>query len=162
MSAELLSRAIKIAAECHAGQLDKSGDPYILHPIRVMQRCQGNFDVMIVAIQHDTVEDTPLNLEDLRSLGFLDVHIEAIDAMTRRIIIPGGRKELYIREFIQRVKKNPIAAYVKYYADIGDNTLPERTSKLAPEERKFLAKRYARAEEELKEAAEAAKEALYG
>ena len=33
-----LERAIEIAARTHAGQLDKGGAPYILHPLRVMLR----------------------------------------------------------------------------------------------------------------------------
>ena len=49
-----LERAIAIAAEAHAGQLDKAGVPYILHPIRVMLRCSGAAE-RIVAVLHDVV-----------------------------------------------------------------------------------------------------------
>jgi (p)ppGpp synthase/HD superfamily hydrolase len=36
-----LERAIEIAAKAHAGQVDKAGEPYILHPIRVMLGVSG-------------------------------------------------------------------------------------------------------------------------
>lgn len=59
-----LERAIAIAAEGHAGQTDKAGQPYILHPIRVMLRVSGTNE-RIAAILHDVVEDTPVTLDQL-------------------------------------------------------------------------------------------------
>ncbi|MGZ7078608.1 MAG: GTP pyrophosphokinase, partial [Thermoanaerobaculia bacterium] len=60
-----LERAIAIAAEKHAGQTDKAGAPYILHPLRVMLRVSTN-DERITAVLHDVVEDCGVTLEDLR------------------------------------------------------------------------------------------------
>lgn len=52
-----LERAIEIVAKAHTGQHDKAGQPYILHPLRVMLRVQGDSE-RIVAVLHDVVEDT--------------------------------------------------------------------------------------------------------
>ena len=50
-----LERAIAIAAQAHAGQLDKGGAPYILHPLRVMQR-QASEEAQVVGVLHDLIE----------------------------------------------------------------------------------------------------------
>jgi (p)ppGpp synthase/HD superfamily hydrolase len=53
-----LEIAISIAAQAHAGQLDKAGAPFILHPLRVMLRVDGDEERM-AAVLHDVVEDSP-------------------------------------------------------------------------------------------------------
>ena len=78
-----LERAIRIAAEAHAGQTDKAGAPYILHPLRVMMSVEGD-DARIAAVLHDLVEDTPWTFEDLRTEGFSDAVIAALESLTRR------------------------------------------------------------------------------
>ncbi len=49
MTASLLDTAIQIAAKAHAGAIQKNGQPYILHPLRVMMRVHAD-DEKIVAI----------------------------------------------------------------------------------------------------------------
>ena len=51
-----LERAIEIAVQAHRGQRDRSGQPYILHPLRVMAQMESDA-ASIVAILHDVVED---------------------------------------------------------------------------------------------------------
>ena len=51
----MLEEAIALAGEAHVGQRDKVGGPYILHPLRVMLRLQGETE-QIVGILHDVVE----------------------------------------------------------------------------------------------------------
>jgi (p)ppGpp synthase/HD superfamily hydrolase len=64
-----LENAIIFATEAHRGQVDRSGSPYILHPLRLM--ClQQNDTERIIAILHDVVEDTNYTLNDLRKLGY--------------------------------------------------------------------------------------------
>jgi (p)ppGpp synthase/HD superfamily hydrolase len=107
-----LERAVVIAAEAHAGQVDKAGAPYILHPLRLMLQMEKTDD-RIVAVLHDVVEDTDWSLERLRAEGFSTVVIEAIDSVTRR------QDEDY-DEFILRTTKNSIGSRVKL-ADLRDN-----------------------------------------
>ena len=65
----MLEKALILAAKAHTGQVDKGGAPYILHPIRVMLACEGEKE-KIVALLHDTLEDTALTAADLRRAGF--------------------------------------------------------------------------------------------
>jgi hypothetical protein len=67
---ELIGRAYDVAARCHQGQKRYSGDPYITHPVAVATILAGlgNADdqMLCAAILHDTVEDTPYTLPELR------------------------------------------------------------------------------------------------
>ena len=107
-----LESAIAIAVRAHAGQADKSGEPYIFHPLRVMFRCQTD-EQRIVAILHDVVEDTSVTFEDLRKQGFDDAILAALDCVTKR---DGESYE----QFVERAAANPIARQVKL-ADLEDN-----------------------------------------
>lgn len=78
-----LERAIEIAAKAHSGQQDKAGEPYILHPVRVMLRVTTEQE-RIAAVLHDVVEDTDVSLDELRAEGFAEAVIQAIDALTKR------------------------------------------------------------------------------
>jgi (p)ppGpp synthase/HD superfamily hydrolase len=78
-----LERAIAIAAAAHTGQTDKGGQPYILHPLRVMMRCT-TADEQIAAVLHDVVEDSDVTLADLEQEGFPRSVVEAVEALTKR------------------------------------------------------------------------------
>jgi guanosine-3',5'-bis(diphosphate) 3'-pyrophosphohydrolase len=54
---QLLETAIFIACKAHQGQNDKGGQPYILHPLRLMNSL-ATLDEKIVAVLHDTIEDS--------------------------------------------------------------------------------------------------------
>jgi len=78
-----LETAIALAANTHAGQVDKAGQPYILHPLRVMLQVSEPHERMAAAL-HDVVEDTDVSLESLRKQGFPEEVVEAVDALTKR------------------------------------------------------------------------------
>ncbi|WP_440110242.1 HD domain-containing protein [Paenibacillus sp. QZ-Y1] len=107
-----LNVAIKIAAEAHMGQFDKAGDPYILHPLRVMMHLNTEAE-RIVGVLHDVLEDTEVNVTELLKQGFSGQVIEALGSVTRR------KDETYF-DFIQRAKQNEIGRKVKL-ADLKDN-----------------------------------------
>jgi GTP diphosphokinase / guanosine-3',5'-bis(diphosphate) 3'-diphosphatase len=107
-----LERAIEIAAVAHAGQTDKAGDPYILHPIRVMLR-MSTAEERIAAVLHDVVEDSEWTIENLRSEGFSQEIVEAVEALTKR---PGESRILAAK----RAALHPIARAVKL-ADNAEN-----------------------------------------
>lgn len=108
----MLEKAIALAVEAHKGQREKLGAPYILHPLRVMLRLQGETD-QIVGILHDVVEDTEITFDDLRQLGYSAEVIAALDGVTRR------KNESY-SEFVERSLQNRISRRVKL-ADLEDN-----------------------------------------
>jgi (p)ppGpp synthase/HD superfamily hydrolase len=107
-----LERAIAIAAEAHAGQVDKAGTPYILHPLRVMLRVRTAPE-RIAAVLHDVVEDTPWTLEALAAEGFAAEVLSAVEALTRR------EGESY-EAFVARAGADPIGRAVKL-ADLAEN-----------------------------------------
>jgi (p)ppGpp synthase/HD superfamily hydrolase len=104
--------ALRIAVRVHAGAGDKAGQPYILHPLRVMLRLTTEVE-RVVAILHDVVEDSEVTLDDLRAEGFSDEVVDAIDHVTRR------EGESY-EAFIERIAPHPLARRVKI-ADLEDN-----------------------------------------
>src|SRR5262249_36776976 len=66
----LVARAYEVAAHPHAGQMRKSGDPYITHPLAVttiLAELGMNVDTICAALLHDTVEDTAYTLAELRT-----------------------------------------------------------------------------------------------
>jgi len=109
----MLERAIEIAVEAHEGQIDKGGNPYILHPLRVMMSVDGELE-KIVAVLHDVVEDSNWTFEALLAEGFSIEVIEALKSVTKE-----SEDEDYDL-FIQRAMQNPIGRKVKI-ADLRDN-----------------------------------------
>jgi len=107
-----LTRAIVIAAEAHRGQVDKAGEVYLLHPLRIMLRMRTEPE-RIAAVLHDLLEDTPWTLEALRAEGFSEDVLRALDHLTR------GEGEVY-HLFVKRAALDPIARAVKR-ADLEDN-----------------------------------------
>lgn len=107
-----LEAAIRLAVEAHAGQVDRYGAPYILHPLRVMLRLETELEQM-VAVLHDVVEDTPVTLAALQEAGFPLTVVEAVDHLSRRA------GETY-EAFIERLRPHPLARRVKL-ADLEDN-----------------------------------------
>ena len=108
----MLEKALLLAVKAHTGQVDKGGAPYILHPIRVMLACEGEKE-KIVALLHDTLEDTALTAADLRRESFPEDIVQAVLCLTRK------QDEDYM-DYIAHVSENPLAAGVKC-ADLQDN-----------------------------------------
>lgn len=109
---ELLVTAIEIATQSHTHQVDKAGQPYIDHPLRVMKAGQ-TLPEKIVGVLHDAVEDSDLTLAELAEAGFPEEILAAIDAITKR------EHEPY-NTYLERVMANGIALRVKI-ADMTDN-----------------------------------------
>lgn len=123
-TAPTLGDAIELALRAHAKQVDKVGMPYVLHPLRVMQRVKDE-KAKIVAVLHDVVEDTPNTLKDLEGMGYPPEIVQAIEGVTKR------EGESY-EQFVERAAANPLSRMVKM-ADLEDNMdirrLPELTDK---------------------------------
>ena len=123
-----LEKAIKIAVEAHTGQVDKGGNPYILHPLRVMLSLDTEAE-RIVGVLHDVVVDCEgWTWERLREQGCSDEIIEALKSVSKtpqeekqfkKMDDPNEKLDHYL-EFIQRAKANKIGRNVKV-ADIEDN-----------------------------------------
>ena len=119
-----LEKAIALAAFLHVGQEDLAGNPYIMHPMRVMAKVK-TYDAMVVAALHDLIEDTDITLDDLKELGFREEIIEAVDAVSKR----DGEEYM---DYVARAAANPIGLEVKL-SDLKDNL--DKTRKLPDDER---------------------------
>ncbi len=129
-----LARGIAIGA--HAGQLDKSGKPYIGHPARIAARCR-TFETQVLAWVHDVVEDTAVTLDMLAAAGFPESMVLQVDALTHRFKEP--REEYYAR-----ILEWPSATTVKRL-DVDDNADEDRLIMLPLADRKRLRLKYAKA-----------------
>ena len=127
-----LEKAIEIATEAHQGQFDKAGRDYIGHPLRVMEMGKTE-EEKIVGVLHDVIEDTDWTFEKLAEEGFSDEVIAALRCVTKI-----SENENY-DDFIDRVKKNPLAAAVKIN-DLTDNMDIRRLPYLSDKDVKRLKK----------------------
>jgi (p)ppGpp synthase/HD superfamily hydrolase len=110
-----LERAIQIAVTAHAGQSDKAGNAYILHPLRVMMSLSTD-DQRIVGVLHDVCEDCEgWDFDRLTSEGFSPTIVEALKSVTKR---EDGAEDYF--DFVRRATKNDIGRHVKR-ADLLDN-----------------------------------------
>ena len=123
--------AIELAVKAHRDQLDKAGAPYILHSLRVMMRMQTEKE-QIVAVLHDVLEDTTVDLSLLKKMGYSDEVIEAIKCLTRQSTEPYS-------EYIERIKSNSLSLVVKI-EDLTDNLDLQRIKRPSPEDLKRHAK----------------------
>ena len=127
----IFEKALYIAQKAHNGQTDKAGKPYILHPIRVAQRCNTDTE-RIVALLHDVIEDTDITPNNLYSAGFSKTIVDAVLSVTRR------EYESYFK-FIERCSINPIGRIVKIH-DLEDNMDITRLDSLTESDLKRLNK----------------------
>ena len=121
---QLLPLAITVATEAHKGQLDKGGNPYILHP-QAVAASLDNTENKIVAYLHDVIEDTDVTLDELEKLGFTYRILNSVRILTKS-------KDVSYDDYLKSVKKDSNAWHVKM-ADIRHNMdisrIPEPTAK---------------------------------
>ncbi len=125
-----LTHAIRWAALLHIEQLDKSGEPYILHPLRVMGTLADETE-RIAAVLHDVVEDTSADLQHVEQAFGPEVGA-LVDALTKR------EGEAYFEYVARVIDAGPSAMRVKR-ADVMDNLRPGVTESLRKRYRKTLA-----------------------
>ncbi len=133
-----LARALEIAHEAHAGQVDKAGRPYIEHVLRVVDAVDGE-DAKVLAALHDVVEDCPgWNFRRILDAGFDGGVIAGLSFLTRA---RDGSYALYL-SYISWQGGNVLAVKL---ADLRDNADPARLALLPEKDRVKLSKKYAAA-----------------
>lgn len=140
---ELTNKAMRIAYNAHHGQVDKSGIPYIFHPVHLAEAMEDEVSCC-VALLHDTVEDTEITIADLEK-EFPPEVTEALKLLTHAKGTP------YF-DYVRAVKANPIAVKVKL-ADIAHNSDQTRLadSGMPEETRAYFRDKYAKAKKILLE-----------
>ena len=130
---ELYDQALRISIKAHEGQKDKSGREYVMHPIRVAERCR-NPKAKIVALLHDTIEDTDVTTEYLLKQGFPEEIINGVLSVTKQA---GENYE----DFVRRAARNTLGKEVKQ-ADLEDNMDIRRLKEITDDDiarlRKYL------------------------
>lgn len=112
---EMLNKMLVLATNRHAGQFDRGGNPYILHPLKVMYYLKtDDEELQCIALAHDLVEDTDTTFAELRDMGFTERVINGIKSLTK---MPGESYD----DYKLRVKSNPDAVKVKL-CDLRHNT----------------------------------------
>ena len=143
-----VKRAVEVAKKAHAGQLRKTGEPYIVHPLavkKILEEWGMDEDTIIAGILHDTVEDTPLTLDDIRkdfgeSVAFL------VDGVTKLSTARNGMRD--IDTYLPETKDNFLRLMIALGDDIrvliiklADRLHNLRTlSALPPDKQKKIAK----------------------
>ena len=106
-------RAMKLCYQAHRYQTDKSGIPYVFHPIHLAEQMDDEATT-VTALLHDVVEDTAYTIKDLEALGFAPEVLDALTLLTHADGVP------YL-EYVAAIKQNPIARAVKL-ADLAHNS----------------------------------------
>jgi (p)ppGpp synthase/HD superfamily hydrolase len=101
-------KAELFARRMHKGQVDKGGNPYILHPQAVADGVAGDRN-KAVAWLHDVLEDCDEHCDEdvLKSEGFPDDIIQAVKLLTHRRWVP-------YQDYIHELSSNPMAKSVIY------------------------------------------------
>ena len=110
---ELTKKAMKFCFQAHKDQVDKSGIPYVFHPIHLAEKMEDELTT-VVALLHDVVEDTAYTFDDLRELGFPEAVVSMLMLLTHDADTP------YL-DYVARLKDHPAAKAVKL-ADLQHNS----------------------------------------
>lgn len=123
---DMTKKAMKLAYKAHEGQLDRSGIPYIFHPLHLAEQMDNEIECT-VALLHDVVEDTQYSMQDLEKEFPREV-IEALKLLTHD-------KSVDYFEYVEKVKANPTAKKVKI-ADVMHNSDESRLDSITEKDLK--------------------------
>ncbi|MEV6207993.1 HD domain-containing protein [Kitasatospora sp. NPDC051914] len=124
-----------LAAEAHAGQVDKIGAPYVEH-VRAVAAGLAPFGtgLQMAALLHDVLEDTPLTADDLLRAGVPFGVVATVRRVTRVSGVAYGA-------MLEQIATDHSATLVKI-ADNAHNSVAERAARLDEADRRRLADRY--------------------
>lgn len=113
--------AASLAQRAHAGQVDKAGEPYILHVLAVAEAMDDE-ESTCAALLHDVVEDGGCGLDDLRAIGMSEAVVEAV-----RLLMHDPADDYF--SYVLALRDDPIASKVKR-ADLEHNADLSRFERL--------------------------------
>lgn len=128
-------RAMVIAYNAHHGQLDRTGIPYIYHPVHLAEQMRTEEETA-AALLHDVVEHSGVTLEDLRAQGIPEPVVEAVRLLTHA-------EGVAYMDYVAALKPNPITKAVKL-ADLAHNSDTTRLESVSDADKQRLEK-YAQA-----------------
>jgi GTP pyrophosphokinase len=131
----LLQRAYDVAERKHEGQVRKSGDPYITHPLAVatiLAELGMDTTTLVAALLHDTVEDTGLTLADVEEeFGVEVAHL--VDGVTKldKVKFGAAAEAETIRKMVVAMARDPRVLVIK----LADRLHNMRTLRFLPPEK---------------------------
>ena len=127
----LTKKAMQLCFAAHKNQFDKSGMPYVIHPLHLAEQMETEEEVC-TALLHDVLEDAAYTLSELRKAGIPEVVLEALRLLTR------DSHTRYL-DYVVRLRKNPIARRVKL-ADLAHNSNLDRLDHVTARDRRRVLK----------------------
>ncbi|HEX3813018.1 MAG TPA: bifunctional (p)ppGpp synthetase/guanosine-3',5'-bis(diphosphate) 3'-pyrophosphohydrolase [Mycobacteriales bacterium] len=129
---KILQRAYDIAEQHHRGQLRKSGDPFITHPLAVstiLAELGMDTTTLVAALLHDTVEDTAYSLQELHD-GFGGEVAHLVDGVTKLSKVQYGdaAQAETIRKMVVAMARDPRVLVIK----LADRLHNMRTLRFVP------------------------------
>lgn len=121
---EMTKKAMKLCFAAHKEQTDKSGVPYVFHPIHLAEQMDTE-ETVIVALLHDVVEDAAYTVQDIADMGFSRKITDALALLTHDASIP-------YMEYVSQVRENALARAVKL-ADLKHNSDLSRLDEISEE-----------------------------
>ncbi len=118
---DLTQKAMILCFQAHKNQVDKSGIPYVFHPIHLAEQMKDEYTT-VTALLHDVIEDTDHTISDLISMGYPDEIIDALKLLTHA-------EGIDYFDYVRDIKGNPIAKAVKL-ADLRHNSDITRLNKV--------------------------------
>lgn len=122
LTTALTKNAYLIACDAHFGQVDKAGDPYILHPIFLAHQFNDE-KLVAAALLHDVIEDSNWTETGLLERNIPPEVVNIVSVLTRK------DKEKYF-DYIERISHNPDAVKIKL-ADLRHNSDLSRLGMIA-------------------------------
>jgi (p)ppGpp synthase/HD superfamily hydrolase len=112
----MTKKALRIAYDAHREQVDKTGLPYIYHPLHLAEHI-GDDEVLIsTALLHDVVEDTPVTFDDLRNHGISEEVLAALSLLTHDESVP-------YMDYVRQIKDSGNSTAIKVkLADLRHNS----------------------------------------
>ena len=110
---DLTRKAMKLCFAAHKDQVDKTGIPYVFHPIHLAEQMTDELST-VCALLHDVVEDSDYSFDDLRKMGFPERVIQVLILLTHEEGVP------YL-DYVRHISADPVAKQVKI-ADLKHNS----------------------------------------
>lgn len=110
---DLTKKAMKLCFDAHRDQVDKTGIPYVFHPIHLAEQMTDELTT-VCALLHDVVEDSSYTFADLEALGFPRRVIEVLTLLTHE-------KGVSYMDYVRLIAQDPVAKQVKI-ADLRHNS----------------------------------------
>lgn len=132
---DLTKKAMKLCFDAHRDQVDKTGIPYVFHPIHLAEQMTDELST-VCALLHDVVEDSDYTFADLEAMGFPRRVIEVLTLLTHEKGVP-------YMDYVRLIAQDPVAKQVKI-ADLRHNSDLSRLDSV-DEKAIARAKKYAKA-----------------